>query len=276
MIKLIVSDLDGTMLLHEERKARQEDLDALKEAAASGLVIAFASGRMHPEIQAVMELFGLRTHSISQNGAYVHTSDGRLVQSSAFDTALVRELAEAAAGTSLLTVLAAPESYVVKEWSEAAEALKPRLMAPLVAMPELHEKLGRELVCGKLSYMGELAELKELQGRLLARYGDMIDAYISDVDCLDVMPRTTSKGTGLQALLAELGLKPEEAVCFGDSFNDLPMFAATPHSFAMGSAHPDVQAKAVRTVPFVADALQWVKTYNASAAGHPVPAAPQD
>ncbi|AEI39828.1 HAD family hydrolase [Paenibacillus mucilaginosus] len=269
MIKLIVSDLDGTMLLHEERQARTEDIDALKEAAAAGIAVAFASGRMHPEIQAVMEIFGMRTHSISQNGAYVHTQDGQLVQSSAFDTGLIKELAGAAAGTSLLTVLAAPESYVVQEWSEAAEALKPRLMAPLVEMPDLLEKLGDELVCGKLSYMGELAELKRLQEKLLARYGEIVDAYISDIDCLDVMPRTTSKGTGLKALLAVLGLTQEEAVCFGDSFNDLPMFAATPHSFAMGSAHPDVQAKAARTVPFVADALKWVRAYNAAGAQHP-------
>ncbi len=66
-------------------------------------------------------------------------------------------------------------------------------MAPLVEMNDLQEKLGRQLVCGKISFMGDVGELLQFQKVLKGKYGEAIDAYISDVDCMDVMPRHTSK-----------------------------------------------------------------------------------
>lgn len=267
MIRLIVSDLDGT-LLHGHKSIRPEDREALQEAAAQGITVAFASGRMRPEIIRVAQELGVTGHAISQNGAYVHTAGGRMIHQSAFERELIADLAQVASGAPFVTLLAGPESYVVERWSERAERLRGRLMAPIVEMKDLQEKLGVELICGKISYMGEIGELLPFQKRLQAKYGEAIDAYISDVDCMDVMPRHTSKGIGLLALLDHLGIKPEETACFGDSFNDLSMFAATPHSFAMASSHPDVQAKAAHIVQNVAEGLDWVRSRNTMLHGH--------
>ncbi|MBP1154591.1 MULTISPECIES: HAD family hydrolase [unclassified Paenibacillus] len=268
MIRLIVSDLDGT-LLHKHKAIRPEDRQALHEAKAEGITVAFASGRMRPEIISVMKDLGIAGHAISQNGAYVHTSDGNLIHQSAFERELIADLAQAASGTPFVTMIAAPDSYVVERWSERVEQLRSRLFAPLVEMKDLQHKLGRDLVCGKISYMGEVDELLQFQKVLKTKYGEAIDAYISDVDCMDVMPRHTSKGTGLLSLLEHLGMDREEAACFGDSFNDLSMFAVTPHSFAMAASHPDVQAKAAHTIQNVAEALEWIRSRNAALHGHP-------
>lgn len=257
MIKLIVSDLDGT-LLHKHQSIRPEDREALHEAQRQGIKVAFASGRMLPEIKQVMNEMGLQLHTISQNGAYVHTSDGELIRHNAFERELIVPLTEAAAGLPFVTVLAGPDHYIVQEMDERASRLKNRLLAPLVELSDLHERLGRELICGKISYMGDADELRKLGEDLLQTYGDAIDVYISDVDCLDVMPRISSKGTGLAALLDYLQLKPEETMCIGDAFNDISMFKMTPHSFAMASGHPDVRRQASRTVRYVSDAVAWV------------------
>lgn len=256
MIKLIVSDVDGTLLHHHET-IHPEDVRALREAQRSGITVAFASGRMLPELQGVMTRLDMKLPAVSQNGAYVHTADGELIHSAAFERELIASLAEAADGLPFTTLLAAPDHYVVKRLDDKAERLRRRLFAPLVELPELHERLGRQLVCGKISYMGEIEPLRELGRRLQAEYGDAIEVYISDSDCLDVMPRISSKGAGLAALLDHMRLKPEEAVSIGDAFNDLPMFAMTPNSFAMASSHADVQSKAAFTVHRVADAVAW-------------------
>ncbi len=122
MIRLIVSDLDGT-LLHNHKAVRPEDRQALQEAKAQGIAVAFASGRMRPEIVSVMEELGITGHAISQNGAYVHTAEGKLIHQSAFERELIADLAQAASGTPFLTLIAAPDSYVVERWSERAEEL---------------------------------------------------------------------------------------------------------------------------------------------------------
>lgn len=256
MIKLIVSDLDGT-LLHKHQTIRPEDREALHEAQRQGVTVAFASGRMQPEIEQVMKEMGLKLHTISQNGAYVHTSAGELIRHNAFERNLILSLTEAAAGMPFVTVLAGPDHYIVKEMDERASLLKKRLLAPLVEISDLHDRLGRELVCGKISYMGDAAELRKLGDGLLQTYGDDIDVYISDSDCLDVMPRISSKGAGLTTLLEYLRLKPEETLCIGDAFNDISMFKVTPHSFAMAASHPEVRQHASRTVSYVSDAVAW-------------------
>ncbi|MDQ1910036.1 HAD family hydrolase [Paenibacillus sp. GD4] len=266
MIKLIVSDLDGT-LIHHHSSIREEDVKGLQAMLEEGVAVAFASGRMYPEIDAVMKEIDRRVHSISQNGAYVHTSDGTLLSHHAFERELLLELAGAAEGMPFLTMLCGPDSYFVERMNEHARIIGARLMAPFHEIPHARELLGREVMCGKMSFFGDVERLRSLQGKLLEQYGERIDAYISDIDCMDVMPRGVSKGTGLHALLKKLDVLPEETVCIGDSFNDLAMFSETPHSFAMAGAHPEVRAKAKHTAAYVADVIAWVRAYNLREAG---------
>ncbi|TVY07416.1 HAD family hydrolase [Paenibacillus cremeus] len=262
MIKLVVSDLDGTLLVGHTKSIREEDRQALLKAEELGITVAFASGRMRPEITVIAQELALPAHAISQNGAYVHLKDGTLLQSAAFERELIVRLAEAAEGTPLLTVIAGPDSYIVQQLDDRTRPLQANLMAPLEEATNMLEILGRELICGKISYIGEVPRLLELKQALEAEHGDAVDVYISDVNCLDVMPRQSSKGAGLNALRELLGVRPEESACFGDAFNDLSMFAVTPHSFAMATSHPEVQRHAARTVGSVAEALDWVFRHN--------------
>ncbi|UQZ83151.1 HMP-PP phosphatase [Paenibacillus konkukensis] len=262
MIKLIVSDLDGT-LLQKGHHIHDRDRQAINEALGRGLDVCFASGRMYPEIRHVMNELGLQVHAVSQNGAYVHTSEGERIVANTFDTGLIRELAIAAEGWPLVTVMCAPEHYVLTELNESNAHIQANLLAPLHVMPHAVEALGGELLCGKITYLGDIARLRVLQKQLLDVYGERIDAYIADVDCLDVMPRHVSKGTGLQALLSYLNLSPEEMLCIGDSFNDVAMFAETPHSFAIAASHPDLKARASHEAQGVADAIAWALQANA-------------
>ncbi|WP_079908390.1 HAD family hydrolase [Paenibacillus sp. 32352] len=256
MIKLIVSDLDGT-LLQKGHHIHDRDRKAVHKALESGLSVCFASGRMYPEIRHVMGELELEVHAVSQNGAYVHTSDRHLIRHDTFETSLIKELAVAALDLPLITVMCAPDHYVLTELNERNAHIQANLLAPVKVMPHAVEALGIELICGKITYLGDMNQLLVLQKQLLASYGDQIDAYIADVDCLDVMPRHISKGTGLKALQQHLGILPEETVCIGDSFNDVSMFATTPHSFAMAGSHPDLRAKAARITESVADAVEW-------------------
>jgi len=256
MIKLIITDLDGT-LVHHHKDIRDEDIAAMREAAGKGVAFAVASGRMQPEIAAITERLGIGAHAISQNGAYVHLEDGGLLRSHAFGRGLALELLEALAATGHQPMLAGPDRYAVERLTPHAEKLRGRLLAPLDEIPDVRERLGTSFACGKMSLFGELEALKRTRLELAERFGGTIDTYVSDIDCVDFMPAGVSKGAGVRALLERLSLRPEEAACIGDSFNDLSMFAETPNSFAMAGSHADVRARAARTVRGVAEAVAW-------------------
>ena len=47
--------------------------------------------------------------------------------------------------------------------------------------------------------------------------------------------RRYDKGSGVRQVCAALGINPADSICFGDSLNDLPMFAAAGFSVCMGN-----------------------------------------
>ena len=61
---------------------------------------------------------------------------------------------------------------------------------------------------------------------------------------VDIIPEGGGKGRGIAAMLAHLGIGAAEAVAFGDSQNDIPMFAACGTSVAMGNGSEETKAAA--------------------------------
>ena len=64
----------------------------------------------------------------------------------------------------------------------------------------------------------------------------------SNAGLVEVAARGVSKATALKGVLAELGVRPEEVIAFGDMLNDLPMLALAGWSVAVANAHPAVRA----------------------------------
>ena len=60
-----------------------------------------------------------------------------------------------------------------------------------------------------------------------------------------------NKGSGIARMGEMLGVEPSEMACVGDSYNDLPMFAAAGLAIAMGGSPEEIRAAAKLTAPAV-------------------------
>lgn len=264
MIKLIVSDLDGTLLGHDKR-VHPREREALRQAASQGIKLCLASGRMHGEMRAFADMAGIGSEAfvISINGAYVFGNGDKLLSESAFDKELASEVLEAAAGLRVGILACTGDVNLSPEQNDIVSFVNQRLMKPMTVAPDLADRLrAGELQLCKFSFFGEMAELRRLEAVVERRFAGRATWYVTDKDCLDVMPFGVTKGAGLVRLLRELDIRPEETVCIGDSFNDVSMFEVTPHSFAMAGSDPLVLKAARHTAFHVADAVSWALKRN--------------
>ncbi|WNR45706.1 HAD family hydrolase [Paenibacillus roseipurpureus] len=261
MIKLIVSDLDGTLLDHD-KKVTTREIEALQQVKEAGINLCLASGRMNSEMQQVLQEINHQAHSVSQNGAFIHLDNGTLFQTKLFEPAIALKVYRLFQSSDTVQLVCSGDANYIAAMNTAADEIQARMFHPFILKSDLEKSLVDAFPVCKFSLFGQVDNLLSLKALLEKELGNHLDVYLSDKDCLDIMPHQVSKGSSLLELLQHLGLQPEEIACCGDSFNDVSMFGITPHSFVMQTAHPDVKQHAAHQVASVAEAIAHVLTYN--------------
>ncbi|MCA1029757.1 HAD family hydrolase [Bacillus timonensis] len=262
MIKLIVSDLDGTLLPHD-KVVSQQDQTALKHAVSEGIDICLASGRSDFEIVEVLKSLDDKYHRISQNGAYILTNDSQEIHTSTFHPQLAEQIFNEIPSTNFVTLVCNFDTNYTTDRNEHILKLEERMFKPIVEHQGIHGDM-ESVKPSKITVLGDEEEILSFQKNMNKRFSEHIDTFISEKQCLDIMPKNISKGNALRVLIEKLGYEPEEIACIGDSFNDIPMFKLTPHSFAMETAHEDVKKQASTIVASVSEAVEYVLKINRS------------
>lgn len=259
MIKLLVTDLDGT-LLEEGIIIPAENKAAVNKLQSQDITFGIATGRMDRDIEAIMDQIGQPGHRISQNGAFVFHKDGSPLHAKTFPNSVAKRLYQAVteAGANVAVAVSAANEAYMPVIPEEIRQLEHLLLFPIAEEPSLGEKIGEEIFPSKISIHGETTELLRVKKQLDAVFGQETESFLSDAHCVDFVPLGISKGESLSRLMEYLQLQPEEVAVIGDSFNDVSMFRMTPNSFAMATAHQDVKKEASQIVEHVHEAIDQV------------------
>ncbi|MDF0725442.1 HAD family hydrolase [Cytobacillus sp. S13-E01] len=260
MIKLLVSDLDGT-LLPFDKKVTEKDISALERAKKSGIDICFASGRMDIEINEVLKSINEKFHRISQNGAFISTNQDVQLLATTFESELAKQIFNEVRSLEFITLVCSYDTNFTEQKNEHVLNIEKRMFHPITESPFLLDEIPT-IKPSKITVLGEEKAIIQFQQRLLSQYPNQIDTYISEKQCLDIMPKNISKGNAVTALINQLGYEPSEVATIGDSYNDIPMFRLTENSFVMSHSHKDVQKEAMHVVNSVSDAIDIILEKN--------------
>ena len=99
-------------------------------------------------------------------------------------------------------------------------------------------------VCKIVGVSGDFDLLTRCETELQSLLGTDAHAARSQNYYLDVTPPGHDKGAFVAAIGERLGIRTEEIATIGDMSNDLPMFATSGLSFAMGNAADPIKARA--------------------------------
>ena len=240
MIKIIFSDMDGT-LLDENGQLPQEFDDTIAKLKKRGVIFAPSSGRQYFSLLGTFEKYKDEFIFLAENGAIAIYKDKEL-----FSTPMPREIALNILKTgenfkNILRVFCGKKNaYVLKEQD------KPEYIAELnkyfthhVFVNSFSDVDDEPLKMSMFDPTGNSVD--NVYKFINEKYGSFMQVVLASDFWTDVINPETSKGAAVKNVQKSLGITPDECAAFGDYLNDVQMLQAVTHSFAMSNAHPDLK-----------------------------------
>lgn len=241
MIKIIFSDIDGTFL-KVDKTTPELHAKAIKSVIDKGLKFVFVSARMPEAIYPITDALGLpHTPVISYSGGLVLTETEEVI----FDKKISADDAKAILAEIKRTWQDISISYYTgRRW--VTEKMDERIQREIentgapVELGNFDALLNENLLPNKIFIRCEPPTCEEME-RELGKKFPALNIVRSAPYLLEIIDKSVSKATGIEILLKHYGFTVDEAIAFGDNYNDIEMLNYIPQSVAMANAPDDVK-----------------------------------
>jgi Cof subfamily protein (haloacid dehalogenase superfamily) len=241
LVRLIATDLDGTLLRSNGKTVSGRTRRALGAARDAGITIVLVSARGPIGVAEAADATGCDGLAICSNGALVLDLASRQV-------VCHRALAAEIAARMIRTLRTRLPDVCFATETEGVFALEPAFEGTWDWKPPAATRYADalELVASpvtKLIARDATRSVTELAAAVREVAADDAAVSVSGEWVIEISAAGVNKAAALQELAADLGVRPAEVVTFGDYPNDLPMLAWAGRSIAPANAHADVLAK---------------------------------
>ena len=239
MIKLIATDMDGT-LLDSQKRLPKGFPDLLRDLGKRQIRFAIASGRQYYNLLKYFpgseseDLFFL-----ADNGADIFENGKNIFLSEMKQEAVPEIVSAIRAVPDARPVVCGLRSAYIENTGELFLQNVALYYERLEIVPDVLAAAQTDRICKIAAFDAEHAEERTLPR--LNRFSGAFNVVLSGRMWIDLMNRGTDKGTGLRFLQERLAITPEETMAFGDYLNDARMMRACKYSYAMENAHPDLK-----------------------------------
>lgn len=240
-VKFILSDIDGT-LMTDEGIIPQEIYRVLGALSAKGIRFAIASGRQINNLFALFGPYAEDLYYIAQNGAVI-AHGKQILYEKRMKQETVEKCISFARQHGVYTMLYTNDMVYVETDNPEFLSFLNRHQVEYEVSQNLNDYADNAY---KLSYFkmdGDMAELR----KQFSVCG--VNAFLVNDLMIDITDKDTDKGKAVWRLKRLLGVRKNEIWAFGDSENDLALFAEAGRSFAVGNAPKEVQEKASCVIP---------------------------
>lgn len=241
-IRLVVSDMDGT-LLGADKRVSAVTREAIKRAERAGIRFSICTGRIQTMTEYYLGDLQLTTPVITANGALIWDPAGRkalwdqpmdeeeLLSLLFFCREHHLDYCALTMGTSYF----AADSVRRKRFEQYNEIARSGGFAPM-SLAVFDDAFA--CIRGQKVYKVLINEVVPGQFAAAAAFIDTLKTigYTSSEDrLLDVADRNISKGEGLKHLAQILGIPTDDVCAVGDYDNDIPMLRASGFPVAMAN-----------------------------------------
>ncbi len=241
-IRLILTDIDGTILPYGQTCVSDRTRRAFHAAQAAGIHVGPASGRGFSHIPVSFDGDGdCSATCLATNGMQVFL-DGRLVHQELLPreplVAMARHLRDMP-HAGLICFEDGVPLMVVGDVADLEESF------PLYARESrrVDEVPAHDIEKANVFVSGTMEDTRRVLERLVA-VTNGVGLNLPMRGFLNVTPVGWSKASGIDVLCDAMGITLEQVVVFGDGGNDVEMLAHVPNSVAVEGAAPEARAAA--------------------------------
>lgn len=268
MIKMIVTDMDGTLL--SRQGLTEKTAKSLLAATNANLEFVVATGRDLSGVQNIFDQYHIPFSAILGNGAQYCDVEGNIIMSAYLKKQYLKAILKIFDDLNIYYMIFTHDGfYSTKPQPEVAEAFIRRGMHRFKkTREELLEGWSKSpMPCMQLVQITSVDDfLKEPHEIIKVEAFDInidkinqakqqlshIDgiAYLSSFpDNVEVTDQEAQKGLILKKVIESKGLKNNEVAVFGDGLNDSTLFTMFEESHAVANAVPEIKAMAKYQIP---------------------------
>jgi len=246
-IRIIVSDLDGT-LLNSNNEIGVESKKLIKALLAKGMRFTFATGRLHSaSVNHAIEL-GLKTPLITLDGSMIKTISNEIIYESYLSKRHVKKSISLADFNLVNIALCHADAIYYTEHSPSVPQLIDKFGANFVEVDSLDNYLNETL---EVVFAGDYKDsLKFIEKKMTFPYtfGLNTSFYKSQrrgqFYFFEVRKHGSSKGNALERLLKYLKINIQNVAVMGDWHNDRSLFETNAIKVAVNNAVGEIKSKA--------------------------------
>lgn len=252
LIKLIMLDLDGT-LLDSQKRLPEANRAALQAAASKGITVVPASGRVYGGMPAAVRDLPFVRYAVGANGAQVYDAwEKKVIRRAEIPLELADRVYDYLDSLPVIY-----DCYVdgdgfidsrhyaqIDEFitDRAVNAMARSIRRPVEDFRDYIHRLGKPLQKIQMFFRDMDRRAREMEK--LAEMFPALTVISSIANNIEMNDRAATKGEALRFLCCHLGIGPDQAMAFGDMSNDLSMIEAAGLGIAMQNADSDLAAAA--------------------------------
>jgi len=245
MIKMVIADMDGT-LLNKELKISERNLQAIDYIRSQNIKFCVATGRPDQLMKEYVFPLEMEEPMIMYNGSVIgHPFQEERLYENVLSKEDVRDIVTYCNKEDIICMvytkdkLISRPNYRVDFFEERNKKLPLEQQSVFEDIKDV-DKIVNEYHVQKILLIENNETTYDKTKKMLEQY-DRFTIATSQKGFLDINPKGSSKGQALEILAAHYGIALDEIVAFGDQENDISMLKNAGIGVAMGNASDHVK-----------------------------------
>ncbi len=247
MIKLIATDIDGTILT-ETNEFRPKILETIKKVQDSGVKLLLATGRVYDGVKPVADALGLDTPIICTQGSLLKYND-EILWSAPVEHDLALDVINFLREKGIHTNFYNNDKICVEDERYMDDYIGGRFVK--YNLVDKFENLKWGMITKLLAIVYDEDGIKNLENELKERYQGRLGIVRSSKIYLEITNPMASKGNALKKLMEMWNLSSNEVLASGDQDNDIELLKVAGVRVAMKNASEGLKSVANYIAPDV-------------------------